>query len=587
MAAGCPNAASGNAPAKTLVNAEAPEIIDQPEGAVYMVNAASTPMGVTAEVFDGGSLSYRWYSNSVNSYEGGKLIPGETGPWYTPPTVTVGTSYYYVTVTNTIPHNGDGGNKTASVTSSITPVTVTGNDGIIPVSGIGDVPDLAYAGIPLALSGTVSPPNATFKDIVWSVKNAGTTGASISGGILNATAAGTVTVTATIANGAALGTDYTQDFAITVNPESAEFVAVTGISGVPAAATAGFPLTLTGTVSPGNADNKTISWSVKNAGTTGASINGNVLNTMAEGTAIVTASIANGSAPGTDYTQDFTIIVNNASFTAVSKISGIPDISYVEVPLALYGTLVPSNATMRAIIWSVKYPGTTEAIISGNTLYSASAGTVVITATITDGISYGMNYTQDFSIEVLIPVADISNVPETAYALTPLSLDGTISPSNASNQNISWSVKDAGTTGAEITGNVLNTMSWGTVIVTAAIANGSPPGVDYVQDFTIAVYLTQPTLFLSAENFSMIDEGSGIFDSLPPIILSKSAGASRSISMSGFSGVVWYLGNLKLAEGNSLTINAVNFNTGAYTLSITFIKDAKPWSTSLTFAITE
>jgi hypothetical protein len=58
------------------------------------------------------------------------------------------------------------------------------------------------------------------------VKSAGTTGASITGGnTLNATAAGTATITATIANGAAAGTDYTQDFSIAVEKEK-----VTGVS---------------------------------------------------------------------------------------------------------------------------------------------------------------------------------------------------------------------------------------------------------------------------------------------------------------------------------------------------------------------
>jgi hypothetical protein len=51
---------------------------------------------------------------------------------------------------------------------------------------------------------------------VWSVKTAGTTGASISGSTLSTTSMGTVEVTATIANGTAAGTDYTQDFSITI-----------------------------------------------------------------------------------------------------------------------------------------------------------------------------------------------------------------------------------------------------------------------------------------------------------------------------------------------------------------------------------
>ena len=88
------------------------------------------------------------------------------------------------------------------------------------------------------------------------------------------------------------------------------FVAVTGISDMPEAATEGIPLTLTGTAVPTNATNRAILWTVKNAGDTGASINGDTLNTTAAGTVTVTATIANGAAPDADYTDDFDIAVS-------------------------------------------------------------------------------------------------------------------------------------------------------------------------------------------------------------------------------------------------------------------------------------
>ena len=63
----------------------------------------------------------------------------------------------------------------------------------------------------------ITPNNATNQTIVWSVQDAGTTGATISGNILNTPAAGTVTVRATITNGASASSNYTQDFSITVS----------------------------------------------------------------------------------------------------------------------------------------------------------------------------------------------------------------------------------------------------------------------------------------------------------------------------------------------------------------------------------
>jgi hypothetical protein len=87
----------------------------------------------------------------------------------------------------------------------------------VAVTGITGVPTGATAGTDLALSGTVAPANATNKIIVWSVANAGTTGASVVGGnALHTTAAGTAKVRATIANGLSATSDYTKDFDVAV-----------------------------------------------------------------------------------------------------------------------------------------------------------------------------------------------------------------------------------------------------------------------------------------------------------------------------------------------------------------------------------
>jgi hypothetical protein len=73
------------------------------------------------------------------------------------------------------------------------------NCNFIPVTNITGVPETAIANTPLILTGTVTPNNATNKNIVWSIFNAGGTGATISNGnTLNATGAGNATVRATI-----------------------------------------------------------------------------------------------------------------------------------------------------------------------------------------------------------------------------------------------------------------------------------------------------------------------------------------------------------------------------------------------------
>ena len=353
-----------------------------------------------------------------------------------------------------------------SINVTETYIEVTGITGILTTVQAGDY----------ALNGVVDPPDAANTAIVWSVKDAGTTNAAISGNTLTTTAAGTVTVTATIAGGLLTG-NYTQDFEITVF-----VIEVTGITGISATVPAG-DYELNGVVAPSDATNTTIVWSVKDAGTTDATIDGNTLTTTAAGTVVITATIAGGLSNG-DYTQDFTIII---PIISVTSITGIP--STVEIgEYTLNGAIAPSNATNQNIVWSVKDAGTTGATIDGNTLTTTAAGTVTVTAAIANGVSDTTNYTHDFEITVtttFVEVTGISGIPATVQVGEHV-LNGTVAPPDASNQNIEWSVKDAGTTYATISGDTLTVTAPGTAEITATITNGLLDG-NYTQDFEITI----------------------------------------------------------------------------------------------------
>ena len=74
----------------------------------------------------------------------------------------------------------------------------------IPVTGITDVPTLAFAGVPLQLKGTVLPVGASYRTIEWSLGSINTTGATVildqATGVLTAQRPGTVSVVATVRN---------------------------------------------------------------------------------------------------------------------------------------------------------------------------------------------------------------------------------------------------------------------------------------------------------------------------------------------------------------------------------------------------
>ena len=100
-----------------------------------------------------------------------------------------------------------------------------------------------------------------------------------------------------------------------------KFVAVTGITGLPTTATVGTAFTLAGTVEPDNATNKAITWyDIDSRTSILADQTPNIVATWK-----LRATIKNGKAEGTDYTQDFTITVSPgaAATNWVAPTSGV------------------------------------------------------------------------------------------------------------------------------------------------------------------------------------------------------------------------------------------------------------------------
>jgi len=86
--------------------------------------------------------------------------------------------------------------------------------------------------------------------------------------------------------------------------------------------------------------------------------------------------------------------------TPVEEIVNVPTTAIAGKMLYLTGSIIPGNATNIRILWSVYDAGTTGAYIESTSLYTTAPGTVIVTATIKDGSGTGIDYTQNFSIEV-------------------------------------------------------------------------------------------------------------------------------------------------------------------------------------------
>jgi len=162
---------------------------------------------------------------------------------------------------------------------------------------------------------------------------------------------------------------------------SSGFIPASGITGVPTTAFVG-NLSLSGTVSPSNATNQTISsWAVVSAGTTGATISGNILTTTAPGTVTVQATVANGLVSG-NFTDDFTITVTAwpAGSTVLVIKDSVTETYYPDLNAALatitsagtYIVKIGSPQTLAA--WTFNIAGSPDI-----TLTSSSPVTIQLT----------------------------------------------------------------------------------------------------------------------------------------------------------------------------------------------------------------
>jgi hypothetical protein len=199
------------------------------------------------------------------------------------------------------------------------------------------------------------------------------------------------------------------------------------------------------------------------------------------------------------------------------------------------------------------------------------------------------SYTQDFPITVnaapFVPVSNISGVPATATAGTPLTLSGTVEPSGATNQTITWSVASAGATGADISGNTLTTTAAGEVTVRATIANGLTASSSYTKDFPITVNPPPPGTLTITVGFNLgaitITGSDGINE-----IWQTGTSSSLQFSAEGYDDVGWVVdGGTRIISGNTLIINAMNYTTQPHSVTFIGTKKGTPYSQVIPFRV--
>ena len=136
--------------------------------------------------------------------------------------------------------------------------------------------------------------------------------------------------------------------------------------------------TLTATVSPSNATNKTITWSSSN--TSVATVSNGVVKAVGFGTATITAKSNNGK------TASCSVTVNPIQPTGIKATPETSTLYGLNGTVRLSANVMPSNATNKAVTWSSN--NTSVATVSSDgTVKAVGYGTAVITAKTVNGLT--------------------------------------------------------------------------------------------------------------------------------------------------------------------------------------------------------
>ena len=269
------------------------------------------------------------------------------------------------------------------------------------------------AGETVTLTATVKPDDATDKTVTWSTSDASV--ATVNDGVVTAKKVGTATITAKAGDKSA-----TCEITVVSTPVTAVTLNKTSVS-----LKAGETVTLTATVKPDDATDKTVTWGSSDESV--AKVENGIVTAIGKGLSTITAKAGDTSA-----TCMVTVSVPVENVT-LNKTELVLQKGQEEVLVALVS---PDDATDKTINWSssnvsvvrVDQNGAVAAEGAGTAVITASAGTKSATCTIT----------------VTIPVESISlnMTKRTIKVNETVLLKAEINPSDATTKSIQWSSSD-------------------------------------------------------------------------------------------------------------------------------------------------
>lgn len=435
------------------------------------------------------------------------------------------------------------------------------------------------------LTATITPDDATNKILDWTVNKEGIIkltpaedGSSCLVETLDASKVETVTVTAKSTD----GSNKTATCEVTIEPVKVEGVSLnrttlTVILGEEAQ-------TLTATVKPDNATDKTVTWKADPEAAVELTDNGDGTCSVKakEGitkieTVTVTATTKDGG-----HTATCTVTVKPVLIESI-YFSGYPYAS-VGGRFILEPVIYPENATNKKLDWTATVEGNPSEHITLEPSEDGTACTVTIAkefgkdpkeitfkATATDGSKQSVTYTVTPTWE---PVTEIRlNKPTLALKTGESAiLSATVLPENASDKTVTWSIDG---TAATMTANGDGTCT--VTAVGAGTATVTVTGTD-VPDIKaacqISVDLLGNTAFIEAvgDKCTWTKKGDGTVELTPENLAAMAAVTELDLSYKGLTdlgGIEYFTGLTDLnLQGNALTSLDVSKNVNLTKLNL-------------------
>ena len=353
--------------------------------------------------------------------------------------------------TATITVKTEDGGKTASC-------TVTVKEKIIPVESItlDQSEKTLNIGETVTLKATVSPENATNKNISWSSDKTDVATVDESGNV-SANSVGTATIKATADGVTAECTIIVEEKvipveSITLNKTEAEIFV-------------GAEEKLTATVLPEDATNKDVTWTSSDTTIATVDSNGKV-TAKSVGTAAIKAKAGDKSAT-------CTIKVNPIKVTNVSITPPVSTTIKSGETLDLEAKVEPTNATNKTVTWSSDNPKVADVDQKGHVVALNQEGTAKITVTTEDGGKTDECIITVTVPEVVIPVEGVTLDKPTLDLKVgeSIKLSATVKPDNATIKNVKWTSNNENVATVDGEGNV-KAEGPGTTAITVETVDG-------------------------------------------------------------------------------------------------------------------